>query len=146
MSSTVGSRCSRSGFSNSLTGANATCAARRLLAGGSVDGHDLRELVDARLHAGGDGVLVAEEPDVVVQRLARVVVLEPGLHAGQVVLQGRRKRASLAGHEEWGVHAVATERRGGRGVGRTGRVGERVVAAWLLGAPAEALGGELRER
>src|SRR5947209_8196266 len=53
---------------------------RRGRSGGpAVDRHQLGDLVDARLDLGGQHAAVAEDPDTVVDGLARIAVLETGL-------------------------------------------------------------------
>ena len=60
-----------------------------------VDGLDLEQRVDPRLHVGGDGRLVAHQPAVIVDAAHRVLVVA-GLDVEQVVLQRlRERRASV---------------------------------------------------
>src|SRR3954447_14899570 len=82
-SSTVGSRLTRSARSYSLMAA-------RLLAAGRGDRHECGGRVDARLGGGRDRVGAAQDPDVVVDALARVVALEARLDVQQVALERAR--------------------------------------------------------
>ena len=66
-------------------------AMRGILRRTPVDGLDLEQRVDARLHVDGDRVLVAHEPAVVVDAAHRVLVVA-GLDVEQVVLQRRGER------------------------------------------------------
>src|SRR4051795_11401453 len=110
MSSTVGSRRTRSTRSYSLTGL------RLLLR--LVDGHERRGGVDPVLRLGRDRVAASEDPDVVVDALARVVVLEAGLDVEQVALERARERQRPVGQQQRRVDAAGAE--AGRGGGVAG--------------------------
>src|SRR3954470_20749080 len=119
MSSTVGSRRTRSTRSYSLTGL------RLLLR--LVDGDERRGGVDPVLRLGRDRVAAAEDPGVVVDALARVVVLEAGLDVEQVALERARQREWLAGEQQRRVDAAGTESRRRGGVAWTLDVRDRQV-------------------
>src|SRR3954454_14380441 len=110
-SSTVGSRTARSGRSYSLIGFRSLWRVRLYR-------NELGELVDLRLLVHRQGLVVAQDPGAVVDRLARILLVAR-LHAEEVLLELRRELLRVVAQEQRGEHPASGERGGRRGICRT---------------------------
>src|SRR3954453_17920420 len=102
----------------------------------SSDAADLEEIVDLRLDAGRDRLVVPDEPAVIVDTAHRVLAV-PRLDVEQVRVERRVELVRVGDHEQRAVRAARRERRGGGRVERAVRAGEHHAVPGVDDAPAE---------